>query len=131
MNQNKPISYEYIRGLIEGEGCFTFCTSTRKLVSGRIIKSKVPTFSLAMHERDIELIAAVRDIMGIKNKLYVNKNNNHKDGYNHGRMMMLIVREIGNLKNIVVPFFYGRLHGYKAKQFDAWLEKIGTDPEVP
>jgi hypothetical protein len=131
MSSNKPISYEYIRGLIDGEGCFTFCTSKYTNKNGMVMKRKIPTFSLAMHERDKELITAVRDVMGIKNKLYLNKNNHHGDNYNHGQLTMLIVREIGNIKNIIVPFFYGRLHGYKAKQFQAWLEKMGTDPEVP
>lgn len=130
MAKNKPISYEYIRGLVEGEGSFTYCTNTYKSPSGKVRRNKIPTFTLAMHERDLALIEQVRDAMGIKNKIYLNKNNHHKDGYNHGQMMMLIVREIGNIKNIIVPFFYKRLHGYKAKQFEDWLEMMGTDPEV-
>ena len=42
----------------------------------------------------------------------------------------MIVREFGQLKNIIVPFFYKRLKGNKGKQFEQWLEKIGSDPDV-
>ena len=41
------------------------------------------------------------------------------------------MREIGNLKNVIVPFFYNKLAGYRRTQFDKWLEDIGKDPRVP
>lgn len=41
------------------------------------------------------------------------------------------MREIGPLKNIIIPLFYNRLAGAKADQFNEWLEKIGNDPFVP
>ncbi len=124
------MSYEYIRGLIEGEGSFTFTTNSRKNIRGDTVRAKIPAFAIGMHERDYNLLCSTRDIMGLSNKVY-NYKSSDKDGYNRGRKAFLIVREIGNLKNIVVPFFYGRLVGYKGVQFNQWLENIGTDPEVP
>lgn len=115
------ISYEYIRGLVEGEGCFTFSKS-----NGR----KTPSFSINMHERDEELLKLVRDTLGLKNKIY-NYKPYSKDGYKRGRKAILIVREIGSLKNIIVPFFYRRLVGNKGRQFEDWIRKIGEDPMVP
>ena len=46
-------------------------------------------------------------------------------------MCVLIVRDFGQMKNIIVPLFYKKLHGYKAKQFSEWLDRIGTDPNIP
>ncbi|TSC59765.1 MAG: hypothetical protein LiPW15_785 [Parcubacteria group bacterium LiPW_15] len=129
--QIQKISHDYIRGLVDGEGCFTFCTTKYITASGKTVIKKIPTFSIAMNERDLPLILAVRDGLGLKNKIYTNKNNHHRDGYKRGKLSMLIVREFGNLKNVVVPFFYKKLHGYKGTQFSDWLEAIGNDPDVP
>ena len=123
MIQDKKLSYEYIRGLTEGEGTFTFSTSHK-------LRRKVPAFALRMHVRDKGLLEIVRDSMGLKNKIY-EYDYKRNDGYKRGPQAILIVREFGQLKNIIVPFFYKRLKGNKGKQFNDWLEKIGADPEVP
>ncbi len=123
MIPDKKLSYEYIRGLVEGEGTFTFSTSHK-------LHRKVPAFALRMHVRDKELLEMVRDSMGLKNKIY-EYNRKRDDGIKRGPQAILIVREFGQLKNIIVPFFYKRLKGNKGKQFEQWLEKIGNDPEVP
>lgn len=117
------ISYDYIRGLTDGEGTFTF--SPRKK-SG----TKVPAFSIKMHHRDTMLLEAVRDKLGLSNRIYVYDTKSY-DGHNRAPQAMLIVREIGNLKNIIVPFFYKSLVGNKRLQFEEWIEEIGNSPEVP
>ncbi len=117
------LPYDYIRGVVEGEGAFTF-SSNRKL------KRKVPAFSIKMHVRDWKLLEEIRDTLNLKNKVYV-YNHQKNDGSVRGPQAMLIVREFGQLKNIIVPFFYKKLRGNKGKQFEEWLERIGTDPEVP
>jgi LAGLIDADG endonuclease len=123
MATEKKLTYEYIRGLVDGEGTFTFSTSHK-------LNRKVPAFSIKMHVRDKQLLEMVRDTMGLRNKIY-EYNHQGKDGANRGPQAMLIVREFGQLKNIIVPFFYKRLKGDKGRQFNEWLEKIGDDPEVP
>lgn len=120
---NKRLSYEYIRGLVDGEGTFTFSTSHK-------LHRKVPAFAIKMHIRDKELLEMVRDTMGLKNRVY-EYNHQGKDGSIKGPQAMLIVREFGQLKNIIIPFFYKKLKGNKGKQFIQWLEKIGTDPYIP
>ena len=117
------ISYDYIRGLTDGEGTFTF--SPRK-----ISNTKVPAFSIKMHYRDRDLLEAVRDKLGLDSKIYVYETKSY-DGHVRAPQAMLIVREIGNLKNIIVPLFYKRLIGNKRIQFDQWINEIGTSPEVP
>jgi hypothetical protein len=83
-----------------------------------------------MNIRDKELIERIRDYLGLRNKVYTYYYPG-KDGAKRGPQAMLIVREIGSLKNIIVPTFYSKLVGYKGKQLNDWLEKIGTDPLVP
>ena len=126
IHTEKDISFEYIRGLIDGEGCFTFCPGWRKK-DGK--KSKVPAFVLSMHERDQRLIEMVRNKLELKNKVY-NYKSTMNDGYKRGRRSTLMVREFDQLKDIIIPLFYKKLHGYKNRQFIQWLEKIGSDPDV-
>lgn len=118
----KDISWDYIRGLVDGEGSFTFSSAGR----GR----KTPAFQIRMHIRDKLLLEKVRDFLGLKNKIYT-YHYPGKDGAKRGPQAVLIVREFGNLKNIIIPLFYGNLIGYKSIQFKEWLEKIGSDPNVP
>lgn len=121
------ISNDYIRGLTEGEGSFTFCTNTSKQ-SKR--KYKYPTFCLIMHARDKELILGVCNRLRLNNAVYEYTPLLEKDpktGYKKCITARLIVREYEQLKNIIIPFFYKQLHGYKELQFNAWLEKIGED----
>lgn len=115
------ISNEYIRGLVEGEGCFTFCSNGY----GR----KVPAFCIAMHIRDSELIYAICNRLRLPNKIYI-IGPYRKDGINRGQCSRLMVREYSSLKDIIVPFFYNKLHGHKGRQFNIWLEKIGADSSV-
>lgn len=102
------ISDDYIRGLIEGEGCFGNMTDQNGV--------PVPAFMLKMHARDKELIEAIRDYLKLRDKVYE---------YNHqGRHFALLqVRDTGTLKNIIVPFFRNKLLGFKGTQFAAWLNK--------
>ncbi len=128
MDEN--ISFDYIRGLTEGEGSFTFSTIGIKDASGH--KKKLPAFILSMSRRDYYLLEAVKRKLGLRNVVYSYLPRKKKgDSYNRQGMSVLIVRDFGQLKNIIVPFFYKRLAGNKGRQFREWLEKIGADPYVP
>src|SRR3989344_569479 len=100
--RKKEITYEYIRGLIDGEGCFTFC--------GTYNGNKLPTFVMQMHERDKSLIIAVKDKLGLDNPIYI-LGPYKKDGYKRGKTARLIVRDLGSLKNIIIPLFRNKLVG--------------------
>lgn len=119
------LTNEYIRGLVEGEGYFTFQKDFSHKLSGR----KFPTFYLIMHERDEDLIKGVRDHLGIrKNQRILYGPYKYKDGINRGAYAKLAVRDFGQMKNIIIPFFYKKLKGYKGRQFAEWLEEMGSDP---
>ncbi len=129
------ISDDYVLGIIEGGGNFTF--STTKYVSrksGEVFIKKIPAFMLQMHERDEELVRSVRDHLKLGNKIYAVRKpaiiSNGKS-YKRGNSAILSVREIGALKNIIMPFFAKRLIGYRGKQFREWIEIIGKDNAVP
>lgn len=124
------LSYEYIRGLVDGEGCFTFYPRTQKLANGGVKKEKIPAFVIAMHERDEELLRMMRNTLKLRNSIYI-YNSYQGDGHKRGRKAVLVVREFGQLKNIIIPLFYDKLNGYKKIQFIDWLEKIGNSPDVP
>ncbi len=125
---DKKPSNEYIRGLVAGEGCFSFCTVGKK---NDMNKPKIPAFILSMSAQDRELVNLVKESLSIKNKVYEYRPRIRKDNYNRQGMVMLIVRDFGQLKNIIVPFFYKKLVGNKGKQFEEWIENIGSDPDVP
>jgi|SRR3989344_2141022 len=116
----REITHEYIRGLVEGEGSFTFSSSGHR---------KIPSFQIRMHIRDKVLLEKMRDFLKLRNRIYTY----HYPGKDNkrGPQAVLIVREFGNLKNIIIPLFYESLIGHKSSQFADWLEKIGSDSSVP
>lgn len=102
------ISEDYIRGLVEGEGHFGLQKNG---------EYAIPCFVLKMHVRDKELIEAIRDYLGIHNKVYEYRN--------QGRhFAMFTVRDIVTLKTKIVPLLKGKLLGFKGTQFDWWLKKF-------
>ncbi len=126
----EKISEEYIRGLVEGEGTFTFYT-TPKLINkdGVFVKLKRPTFAIKMHERDAYLLNLIADRLGLKGGVYHNGPYRY-DRYgsrNSAPQVSLVVRDTLELKNIIIPFFYKKLHGNKSKQFINWLENMGGE----
>lgn len=123
------LTNEFIRGLVVGEGCFTFHTTGTKVIGKEITRWKMPAFVLSMHVRDRDLINAVADRLGVEDMVYWHKSSN-KDGVKRGDKATLAVRKISSLKDIIVPFFYKKLSGYKADQFEEWIENIGNDPNV-
>lgn len=126
------LSFDYIAGLVEGEGSFSFCTVQRwkQTVDGRVVRIRVPAFQIKMHERDQDLIRLMRKSLGLNDTVYnypppsINK---FSKPYKVGGSLMLIVRNTASLKNVIIPCLYFRLHGYKKVQFFEWLEKMGHE----
>ena len=126
--KQKPLTYEYVRGLAEGEGCFTFYSGWKRRDGS---KYKMPAFVIAMLYRDVELLEMIRDTLGLRNPIYSRKPYvNPKNGYQVRRTAVLVVREFDQLKDIIIPFFYKKLKGHKGRQLNEWLEKIGSDPNI-
>lgn len=118
--QRLKVSNEYLRGVVEGEGCFTLCTH------GKI---KIPTFALQMHARDKELLLTISSRLRLHGSLYELAANN-RGGIERGPAVRIMVRDALTIQNILIPFFYKKLHGYKGRQFERWIEQMGSDPAV-
>jgi hypothetical protein len=67
----KEISYDYIRGLVDGEGCFTFCS-----IKSNGLKKQLPAFVISMSERDEKLIGLVKEKLKLRNRIYKYKKRN-------------------------------------------------------
>jgi len=117
------ITHDYIRGLIEGEGCFTFCKNGRK--------SKIPAFSIGMSVKDFSLLTKVRDKLRLRNRVYKYEPRERADGYVRMGMSILMVRDLGQLKNIIIPLCYKKLVGNKRIQLEDWVSKIRLDDNIP
>ncbi len=118
------LSKEFILGLIQAQGSFTFCSVPAETAAGTI-KMKVPAFILSMTHADQELLVEVGGSLGLKNKVYAYPSKRAPGS------AVLIVRDLGQLKNVIVPLLHRRLMGEKKAQFEEWLSGMGSDPDVP
>lgn len=113
----EKLSLDFIAGLIVGEGTFYWTKHPNGYYK--------PVFALRMHIRDYDLVTNVRDSLGLKReKIYE---------YRHGgrHYAFLIVRNVGSLKNHIIPLVWPRLSGYKREQFKVWFRRFqneSTDP---
>jgi hypothetical protein len=126
----KELTNEYIRGLVERGGSFTFCTVPTKKQGKTTTKARIPAFVLTMSKRDKDLILAIKKHLGLSNRIYEIMPYTG-DGYKREGTVRLMIRDIGTLKNIIIPLFNKKLVGHKSVQFVEWLEKIGNDPSIP
>lgn len=129
-NSDKRFSKQYILGLLAQRGSFTFSTRTKYDKNGVKITHRIPTFTIEMNERNKELIFGIKNTLGLTNTIY-RYESNRRDGRRRNPSLMLIVREIKNLQNIVVPFFYKKAIGYRRAEVNQWLSKIEKDKLVP
>lgn len=114
------LSKDYILGIAESKAVFTFSGNGPK---------KTPAFYFIMEAKDKELVKEVKQFLGLRNKIYVFEPYK-KDGAKRKSSAKIAVRDFNQLKNIIIPFFYDQLKGSKRKEFNSWLNKIGSDPKV-
>ncbi len=127
----KTMYHEYIRGLVDGEGCFTFFTVSewKRTESGELMRLKRPVFTIQMNERDEKLLESVNNTLELSGQVYWQKAW-RGDGVNRGPKVSIIVRNTLELRNKIIPLFYRKLHGHKGKQFMEWLEKMGEEDKT-
>jgi hypothetical protein len=73
----------------------------------------------------------VKETLRLRNKIYSYKARVDGPFKHNTGMTTLIVRDFGQIKNIIVPLFYKKLIGNKGLQFEQWIEKMASDPLVP
>ena len=124
------ISQEFIIGLLTKRGSFTFSTRTKYNRKRKRVIHKIPTFTLQMNIGDQDLMNDIKKRLNLKNKLYI-ISNQKRDGAGRKDSIRIIVRELKNIENIIIPFFHKKFFGYRTEIFNKWLLAIEKDPLVP
>ncbi len=110
----KKLSAEYITGLVDGEGSFTFYIRNPEDNSYRIRRVKAePRFYLKLIEKDKKILYKLKDYFGCGN-VYFQKDRrlNHQNCYRY---------EVANrkhLEEIIIPFFKKNGLKLQSKQND-------------
>jgi len=120
--EQTEMSPNHIVWLINSYGSFGFTSSG-------LYRNKIPTFQLKMTISKTRFLEQIRDYLGLKNKIY-KYHYQDKGKSKREPQTTLIVRDFKQLKDIIIPFFYKKLTGYRRARFIKWLERIGSDPNV-
>jgi hypothetical protein len=102
--QASRLSFDWIVGFVDGEGCFHVGISKHKDL--RIGYQILPELTVVQHKRDIALLYELRSVMncGVVRS-------------NHGDRFCWRVRDLNNLMEIIIPFF--EKHPLRSKK---WIE---------
>ena len=127
---SNQISQEFIISLLTRKGSFGFATRTKYNKKRERTVHKIPTFTLEMRIENEDLMNEIKNKLKLKNRLY-KFYNNRSDRLKRTESIKLIVRELKNIENIIIPFFHKKFLGYRTEQFNDWLYTIEKDPLVP
>jgi len=89
------ISKDWLRGFVDGEGCFFVGLNKNKTM--RMGVQVLPEFVIVQHKRDIQLLYAIRKFF---NCGIVRPNKSSNDD-----IMCYRVRKLSHLQEIIIPFF--------------------------
>lgn len=123
MNKNKA-KKEYVCGFLDGRARFLFYNNKS---GGKEVK--IPTFLVSSEDRSMVILT--KNLLFIRNRVYEHPSKIGRDGYLRRYLAEIIIRDVGQLKNKVVPFFYGTQSKIKRSELHDWIQKIGSDPMVP
>ena len=84
-----------------------------------------------MKKEEIYYLKLTKRELSLKSKIYTYESTLGRDGYIRSASSMLIIREIGELKNTIIPISEQILTDKKRIKFVNWLKRIRTDDNVP
>ena len=119
------LNHEYIVRIIETSAHFGFHTNQTKILGKKLIRMKIPVFSIILSSEEKDLLEDVCEHFGLKEKVYSHRPYT-KDGIERGPRSILHVRSIGSMKNIIMPFLCENLRGTKLEKMEDWLNEIET-----
>jgi hypothetical protein len=90
---------------------------------------KIPAFFISFV--DEKTAKMLKNMLNLKNNIYEYPLKIGNDGYKRSPLFVIIVRDVGQLKNLIVPFFSRAISGNMLKNLDLWIHNIGADPLVP
>ncbi len=106
------LSKDWVVGFVDGEGCFHVGINVHKEMS--IGYQVLPEFTVVQHQRDVQLLYALKDFFGCG---VVRRNN--------GDRLSLRVRSIEHLQKVIVPFFVSNaLRSKKSHDFEKFREVL-------
>ncbi len=106
------LSKDWVVGFVDGEGCFHVGINVHREMS--IGYQVLPEFTVVQHQRDVDLLYAIRDFFGCG---VVRRN--------HGDRLSFRVRAIADLNSIIVPFFISNpLLSRKRADFNKFREVL-------
>ena len=114
--KREKLSIDFIAGLIVGEGYFYWTKDS----GGR----NKPGFGIRMHIRDFDLLMNVRDSLYLDERVYEYTHNNR-------HYAMLLIRDVADLKNKIIPTIGPKLTGYKREQFIKWFRQFKAPDTHP
>lgn len=120
----KEVYSDIIIDLFNKRGIYSFSTQG-------IYKYKVPYFCIKMKKEDIYNLKLIKRELKLKSKIYTYEPARGKDGYTRSATSMLIIRDIGELKDIIIPKSTSVLVGEKRSKFLKWLKQIRSGESVP
>jgi len=106
----KLLSLDFIAGLVNSEGSFMLTKQNKG-------QQKVFAFQLKMDYQDRELLLAVKNSLGLKEKV-------HEYDRRQRHYVLLLVRRRETIKKIIIPAFDNKLYGQKGIQFNEWREQF-------
>ncbi len=121
------INPKYLNIIIElfnQKGIFSFSTQGK-------YKYKVPYFCIKSKQSEVYFLKLVKRELGIKSKIYTYSGSIGKDGYFRSGFCMLITRDIGELKDSIIPFSAKYLTGDKLQKFKDWIKNMKKLDMVP
>lgn len=108
-NHRVVVTFPWLLGLIEGDGCFSF----NKLVA---------RLSIQLIYRQEYVLKAIQDFFGGLGNLRIEKPRQKVDSYTSQAMVILEFNQIAFLRNVIIPAFKGlTVLSKKGKDFEDWL----------
>ncbi|PIT92895.1 MAG: hypothetical protein COU06_02825 [Candidatus Harrisonbacteria bacterium CG10_big_fil_rev_8_21_14_0_10_38_8] len=114
---------EYVAGLVNCIGRFTFYTTYRKGV-----KLKTPAFLVSIPASNKYILEVIVATLDLKERIYTHKNI-QSDHVSREKRCILIIRKYGSLRKII-DFSYKYLLPEKILEMESWLAEIDTGTNV-
>jgi hypothetical protein len=108
-NHKVVVTFPWLLGLIEGDGCFSF----NKLV---------PRLSIELNYRQEYVLKAIQEFFGGLGNLRIGKPRTRVDSHSSQPMGTIEFNQIALLRNVIIPAFKGLTFlSKKGKDFEDWL----------
>lgn len=114
------LSKDWAYGFLSSSGRLGFYCNSKK--------EKIPSFIVKTGPEKHAMLILAAKIIGLRNKIYFYK---YKQGKKNYFQALLIVRDVGQLKNIIIPIFLKLMFVAKQVNLEDWMEEIIKNKAIP